>query len=217
MNYELKPDRRFIVSAVLIAAIGLAFVLPKPRYQSPDIIPSLEIPYETEDWDGKDFSQELDLGDERFNFVSDILARLYQNKYYEQLLLIVLDAGNFHHPRVCFGASGFEIRELNDTVLTVQGRTFKAKTMFTSKNQENFLLLFWMCIDKKNVDWTRQKFTQFWYSLFNKQKTGLMVRLDIPLRDEKDIPHALARAAGFLTQIGQDLPQEQLDYLFGRR
>ncbi|OQX79320.1 MAG: EpsI family protein [Candidatus Omnitrophica bacterium 4484_70.1] len=207
---------QIVIIAVLLLTIIYCFIFPKPKYVSPDIIPQLKIPYKISDWRGKDVAEELNLLDNRYNFISDIFARVYINFYGESLLLLILDAGNFHHPKVCFGSSGFKIKELNDTEFNFSNHKFKAHTLYTEKNNESFLIIYWICIDKKIVDWTEQKIKQLFFSLFNKEKVGLMIRLDIPTK-ENDIEDHLKLAKEFIKHLSQNIPSEQADYLFGEK
>ena len=208
--------RLYITIALLIATIAAAFGLPKPKYESPDILGKLKIPHTMTDWRSVDFKDNANnKQDDRYNFISDIFARLYGTRYGESLLFLVLDAGNFHHPKVCFGSSGFRIDELEDKEFVLPDRKIKGKVLFTEKGDRGFLLVFWISINKKQVDWTEQKFLQLWYSLFNKEKVGLMMRLDIPTTEDRIDP-SLKLAQEFLTDIYKDLPEEDRDYIFGK-
>jgi len=200
---------------ILICAIAASFGLPKVKYKSPDILSKLEIPQRIAGWRGKDVSQEINLKDERYNFIGEVFARAYFNKYGEKLLFLILDAGNFHNPKVCFGSSGFTLKELPDLKLKVLGRDFKARVLYAQKGQEGQLLIYWICIDRKIVDWTEQKIKQLWYSMFNKEKAGLMARLDIPAREET-LDNSLKLAKEFISDISSKIPSEQADYIFGR-
>jgi EpsI family protein len=200
---------------LLSSSIIYCFASPKAKYTSQINLTSIQVPYTITDWQGKDVAKELNLEDERYNFVSEVLARVYANPYGESLLLLILDAGNFHHPKVCFGSSGFKIKELNDTEFHISNRILKAHTLYASKGNEGFIVVYWICIDKKIVDWTEQKIKQLWFSLFNKQKSGLMIRLDIPTREDR-IEDSLKLARTFMADLTETIPPKQADYIFGR-
>lgn len=203
-----------MVTILLLGAIILSFALPKAKYKSLNILHKLKIPYEISNWQGKDVAKELDLTDERYKFISEIFARIYTNENKESFLLLILDAGNFHNPKVCFGSSGYKMRELSDPEFNVGNRNFKAKTLYLQKGKEGLLLLYWICIDKKQVHWTEQKLKEFWYSLFGKKRVGLMVRLDIPTRED-NIKNSLRQVKKFIEDLSYTLPSEQAEYLFG--
>jgi len=71
-----------------------------------------------------------------------------------------------------------------------------------------------MCVDGKLSDWAGQKFKEFQYTLFNKKKAGLMVRLDIPVTTDT-VDLSLKLAGEFLRDLSNSLDDEQLGYLFG--
>ncbi len=213
----MNNKKQLITIIFLILTLAISFCLPKHKYTSPKIIPELTIPQNINGWwHGNDVSKKLNLQDERYNFVSDVFASIYTNKYRENLLFIILDAGNFHHPKVCFGSSGYKIKEIPQPTFKISGREFKPNILYAQKTGEGLLLIYWICIDKKIVNWAEQKFSQLWFSLFNKQKTGLMIRLDIPTR-ENNIPGSISMAEEFLNDLVKNLPQEQADYIFGKK
>ncbi len=203
-----------ILGSILGLTLLVSFGLPKTKYKSPDILSKLEIPARTENWRSKDISTQLNLGDERYNFISEIYARAYTNYYGETVLWLILDAGNFHNPKVCFGSSGFTIEELPDLEIKLPHRTLKAKMLYTGKPKEGYLLIYWITINKNIVDWTQQKILQLWYALFNKEKIGLMVRFDIPTSRDR-IENAQKIAQELLVEVLPQIPPDQAEYIFG--
>ncbi len=213
----MNNKKQLITVIFLTLTIAVSFYLPRHKYTSPKIIPELKIPQNINGWwYGSDVSKKLNLQDERYNFVSDVFASVYANKYRESLLFIILDAGNFHHPKVCFGSSGYKIKETPQAAFKVGGREFKPNILFAQKGKEELLIIYWICIDKKIVNWAEQKLNQLWFSMFNKQKTGLMIRLDIPAQENK-IPDSISTAEEFLNDLIKNLPPEQADYIFGKK
>lgn len=209
-------NKRFF-SPIVILAVGLVWTYgtPKIKYRSTDILSKLNIPIQMQYWRSQDMSGELNLKDERYNFVSKVFARAYQNDLGETLLALVLDAGNFHHPKVCFNSSGFKAKELPDVEFNANGRPFKGHALYTDKGGSGFVIIYWIMIDQKPVNWTEQKIKQLWYSMFNKEKVGLMMRLDIPTR-ETSIDSAVKLGQDFIRDLSKGIPAEQADYLFGK-
>ena len=209
-------NKRFLpVIAVLAAAILLCFGLPKPKYASLNILPALNIPGEFGDWKSKDISGQLKLQGEQYNFISNVFARVYSNPQGRELLLLILDAGNFHNPKVCYGATGFIANDLPDTQLRVPTKQFKATTVYLTKNNTNLVLTYWLCINKKLVGWTGQKIQEFFYSLLNKKKAGLMVRVDVPTFSN-DKENAIRLAQTFITDLSNQHSPGENEYLFGK-
>ena len=208
------PKKYLLILFLFIATAFASFALPKPKYESPDILSRLEIPYRIGPWQGKDILQELNLNDDRFRFVNKIFAREYSRPDGARLILLILDAGNFHNPKVCYGSSGYQIRDLNNVEFALAKRTLQAPALYAQKGSEGLLITYWLCIDKKITGWAGQKFSEFWRSLFNKKRTGLMVRLDVPIT-AGNINYSLQSAQDFVTQLFSSLPPSSSAYLFG--
>ncbi len=208
-------NRSLLPIVLLSLTIAVAFVLPKPKYKSADILSRISIPESLPGWQSKDISGKIDLRGTNMNFISHVFAREYTPVSGNSLYLFILDADNFHHPKWCIAGAGFSARELEDIEFKVPNRAWKAKAIYFKKENEGFLTVYWMCINKKQVTWTGQKFIQLWYSLLNKQKTGLMVRIDIPTASNH-ILEAKESIQELLTRLAAQIPPEQNEYLFGK-
>ncbi|HNQ50150.1 MAG TPA: EpsI family protein [Candidatus Omnitrophota bacterium] len=210
----MKNLKQIFVVAVIGIAILIAFALPKPKYQGLNILKQINIPTEFGQWSGKDVAQDLNINDDRYKFISDIFARTYTNKEGASLLFLILDAGNFHNPKVCFGSSGYTIKELSDETIEIGARTFRTTTLYTQKPGEGYVLMYWLCIDKQITGWTGQKAKEFFSSLIGKKKAGLMVRLDIP-SSEQTTSGAIALGKQFIADLSKTLSPQDLEYIFG--
>lgn len=212
--------RSSLLSFLLVLTIAVSFLPPKQKYASLNILGELNLPTEFPGWTSIDFSKELNLQDDRYNFISDIFARVYRNRKGEQLLLLVLDAGNFHNPKVCYRSSGFSVKELGNVNFTTPNTAFKATALLMERQRLGMYMFYWLCIDKKIVDWTGQKITEFWSSLSQKRKTGLMVRIEIPSNDKSQSNRtpedSLALGREFIQALNNSLTTEQKEYLFGK-
>lgn len=207
--------RALLATAVLAAAILICFGLPKPKYAGLNILPELDIPMEFGEWKARDISSRLRQEGEQYNFISDISARIYTDSKGQELLLLILDAGNFHNPKVCYGASGFVASDLADTSFRAGTRQFNAATLYLEKGETRLVLIYWLCINKKLTGWAGQKTRELFSSLLNRKKAGLMVRIDIPVSPENKKSSAeLARS--FIAGLSAQLSPEQNEYLFGK-
>jgi EpsI family protein len=211
----MKNSKSLIVLSLIILSACASFLLPKTKYHSPDILSKLNIPAAFSYWASKDVSDTFNPNDLRYNFISRIFARQYANKYRQHLTFLVLDAGNFHNPKVCYGSSGFKSRDLTVPEFKANNRSFKPNAVFFEKPGESYVIIYWITINAKVVDWNQQKLLQLWYSLFNKEKVGLMVRMDIPTTAQT-IDSALKLGQEFVSQIASQIPSNQQEYLFGR-
>ncbi|MCG8432073.1 MAG: EpsI family protein [Candidatus Omnitrophica bacterium] len=203
------------VIIILIAALVLTYTLPKAKYQGTDLLSQLDIPMRIGDWQGEDISDQLDTQDERYAFVSDIFARWYKDPKGMQLLLLILDAGNFHNPKACFELSGYAIEHLNPITIPYNGKSLQANALLAERKEERNLLIFWTCFDKQITSWTGHEVKELFASILGKKKAGFMIRLDIPLGEN---PHeaALLPTYEFIMALYRSLPPEQTEYLFGQ-
>ncbi len=203
---------------ILLASTGvLSFTIPAVKYEGTGFISRLKMPSTLANWKGVDVSEKLNvsLGEGPYSFISDIIAYQYVNERGDKLLFIILDAGNFHDPKVCFTGAGYKINETYDTKFDISGRTLNAHTLLTEKGGENFISYYWIVIDKNIAGkWIEHKLKQLFFSLFNKKRVGLMIRMDISVA-EVNIDDAMTIAEDFIIRLRRGLPQEEADYIFG--
>jgi EpsI family protein len=213
----MKKYKFILVIILLIITAILSFAIPRAKYSGTGFISKLAIPSSISEWQGQDVTAQvgLNVNSDMYNFVSEALAYQYVNKKGEKVLFIILDAGNFHHPKVCFTGAGFKITELPDTEFHLSDRTFKTHTIFTRRGKDSYLNFYWIVINKNIAhEWIEQKFKQLYFSMFNRKKTGLMVRIDVPTK-EADIKDAMILAKQFVNDLSQTLQLEQAGYIFG--
>ncbi|MHA2366247.1 MAG: exosortase C-terminal domain/associated protein EpsI [Candidatus Hodarchaeales archaeon] len=213
----MNSKKYFIIIILLILAILISYSLPKTKYTGTGFISKLRIPESMSDWIGKDVTKEvgLTLNSRTYDFVSEAVAYNFVNNEGENLLFIILDAANFHHPKVCFTGAGFKIKELADTEFHLPNYTLKTHTLFTERGRDNFLSFYWIVIDKNVAhEWIEQKFKQLFFSLFGKKRVGLMVRIDIPAKED-NIEETTILAKKFISEMSQSILKEQADFIFG--
>lgn len=213
----MNSRKLFIIIIVLILAILTSYNMPKAKYTGTGFISDLEIPLSFSGWTGKDVTQEvgLNVSSSRYDFVSEALAYNYINSERENLIFIILDAGNFHHPKNCFIGAGYKIKELDDTEFQINNYSLRAHTLYTERGQDSFLSFYWIVIDKNIAhEWVEQKFKQMYFSLFGKKRVGLMVRIDIPAKEE-DIEKATGLARQFISNVDTVLSPKYASYIFG--
>lgn len=213
----MKVSKHIIIIFLLLIAISVSYFAPRAKYVGTNFISAMEVPLAFAEWQGTDVSKALNINtaDTNFNFINDAIAYNYVNRNGKNLLFIILDAGNFHHPKVCFTGAGFDITELPDTEFQLVNRSLKTHTLFTTRDNESFLSFYWIVIDKNVAhEWLEQKFKQLYYSMFNKKKIGLMIRMDIPAKKE-DISNASAMAKQFTYNLSRALKHDEAEYILG--
>lgn len=211
--------KSILVILLLLLTIGSIYAIPQVQYRGKNFITSIKFPLIFAGWNGRDVTDSLNINiqEARFNFINDAVAREYFDSRGNNLIFIVLDAGNFHNPKVCFTSSGYEIEELNKTEFVVSNRTINAHTLYTKRDGHKSLSFYWIVIDKKIAnEWIEQKLKQLYFSMLNKEMVGLMVRLDIPL-EGKSTEDALILAKQFVNDLNQSLQPNDVDYIFGQK
>ena len=80
-------NRKAIAAIFLICLTMLvSFVLPRPKYTSPDVLSKLNIPESFGAWRSRDVSSQVQTGGDVYNFVSRVFAREYARPTYVSLL-----------------------------------------------------------------------------------------------------------------------------------
>ncbi|RJQ18392.1 MAG: EpsI family protein [Nitrospiraceae bacterium] len=218
MNKQNMHIYKFYITIFLLSVGLISFFLPKAKYEGTGFISQLKVPHSTSEWSGQDVTEQLNLTPDSsvFNFISDALAYQYVNKQGDKVLFIILDAGNFHNPKVCYTSAGYKIEELDDTEFQLQNGTLRTHTLLTEKGNESFLTFYWISIDKDIAhQWIEQKLKQLYFSMFNKKRVGLMVRVDIPL-SKNDMPKSVSIAKDFIRSMSYALDPTYASYILGR-
>jgi len=214
----VRKYKSWIAIILLLSGVVLSFAFPIEKYVGTGFISQLEMPSIVSEWLGENVTKELNIRreDSTYDFISEILAYQYSNNQGKKLLFIILDAGNFHHPKSCFTSAGYKIRELDDTEFNMRGHTLKTHTLFTEKGKDNFLSFYWIVIDKNVAhEWIEQKLKQLYFSLFNKKRVGLMIRIDIATTKD-NMNDSMIIAKDFIDDMSKALRQEESNYIFGQ-
>ena len=210
-----KEIKLYVVICLLIGAAIYSFAFPKPKYKGINSFSELAIPYTIKDWQGTDVVLKENLNETKYNFINQVFKRKYINKE-NKIYLTLLNAGNFHNPKVCSSSAGFEIKEVDNISFNMSNRTFKIDCLYAKNSSYGYLICYWICIDKNIVGWTKQKIIELYYTLINKNKMGLMIRLDVPCKEE-NIVEASMLVKMFVEDLFQSIPMVQAEYLFGRK
>lgn len=207
-------NRDIIAVVLIIFATALAFLAPQYKYSGLDVLSQVNIPAQLPGWKSIDVSREVNLKEERYNFISNAFVRIYRNIYGEELQLTVLDAGNFHNPKVCYTTTGFKVKDLEDAALLDGKPDLMAKVLDMQRAKDNLYVFYWLCIDRKITDWTGQKITELFSTLINKKKAGLIVRIEI-VAQGRTPSQVRALAKEFAQTLYAAMKPQERAYVFG--
>lgn len=200
-------------SILIVAVIFISYGTPRDtRHQPSNVLKKINLPLLAGDWQGEDVDEKLNLGEGYYAYIADMKTLKYVNPKGERIFFTLMDAGNFHHPRLCFQGAGYEPEDLPDTHL---GANIHAPTIYFKKKNASTLLFYWMATDKKIVNWAEQKAKDFWNSIIGKKRVGLIARLDIYTPPSK-IPAATDAAKDLIANIRAVMPADQAEYIFGK-
>ena len=115
---DIRTKLNLVIAGLfLVFCVSVVYFLPRAKYTGKAITAKVleSIPINSQKWQGKETK---DIGDnlegEVYSFISRIFVRqyVYTANPEQYVFLVVLDAGNFHYPKVCFKGAGFDSEEL---------------------------------------------------------------------------------------------------------
>jgi len=212
---------KFTVSmAIILVAVCIVYFTPKAKHQSSrkEVLSVMgSIPDAFGRWRGRNIDVEIDREQPVYNFLSKALSKFYYDLYLPDkgVFFVLLDAGNFHYPKICMMGGGMKTTDLPQRTIDVQGNKIPLYLILAEGEQSTSLITYWICIDKHLVTrWSEQKIRQLFYTMFNKKSTGFMIRADIICPDG-DIDKGVQYVEKFFNDMYKDLPDETREYLFG--
>lgn len=216
---DIRAKLNLVIAGLFLAlCVYVVYFLPRAKYTGKAITACVleSIPMNGQKWQGREIKAIGDnLEGEAYNFISRISARQYVHTVNPEqfVFLVVLDAGNFHYPKVCFQGAGFVSEELPQRQIELPEGKIGVHLMLSKKKDEQLLSVYWICIDKEIVPtWAQQKLKQLYYSLFNKERVGLMIRVDIPVTG--NIDNSVEIVKDFLNGLYQATSPRYRDYIF---
>lgn len=188
---------------------------PKLKYASTNVLKKIDLPMTAGDWRGENVDLKLALGEGLLAYIGDIIMRKYINSKKQSVYILMMDAGNFHHPKLCFSGSGYTAEDLQDTLLKLPYTEFKASTVYFKKEKADTLSVYWMTIESQRVGWTGQKVKEFFYSLTGKKRTGIITRFDV-YTPESRVNSSLVAVKDLVTALSSNMSREQAELIFGK-
>ena len=208
--------KNLIIIAILSITIAASFGFPQKKYQSFDIIEYLDIPLSFNDWSGRVVINKQKTLGKKFNFINKSKQFYFWKKDGSEVYFSLLNAGNFHNPKVCYTGIGYKPQyDGTYNVKLTNSSVLQFDTYLMLKENNNFLTTYWMCIDGKKVNWLSQKLNELICSLTGRKSINLLTRIDIPT-DPDNTNNALTLTKKFIHNLYETLDQDKKVYIFGR-
>ncbi len=205
--------REACVVFFIVTAAGLAFTSPRNAYQGTGAIDGIVLPSKAGEWYGQDIPNDLKIGKGLFGYISGLKTMAYRANGLT-VYFTIIEGGNFHNPKLCFQGAGYQSKDLGTVTYLIGGQTLRTQSVIFKRSGQDILVFYWMCVNKKTVTWTEQKFKEFWASLIGQTKVGFIVRLDIPL-NEDEVPLALPFVKDLVAKVYEGVSGEDRALIFG--
>lgn len=206
-----------IILAILLVVISLSWIYvfkKNQTYQAAGIFQKLDLPRQIDGWNGQEVKQDLQLGQGLFSYIGAYQMLKYKHQDGRIIFVTLMDAGNFHHPKLCFKGSGYVAQEHANTLLNLQHKTMSVETTFFKKPRENTLVIYWLTVNQHHVNWTEQKAWDLLFRLLGKKREGLIVRIDV-LTGSQGVNQSIEAVKDFTRSLSEHVDENTRLYLFG--
>ena len=209
--------RTAIVLTLLGATVFIGYYAPRPSPAARATPWQWHAPDAAGEWTERSVTQQLDLQDSRYRFASQLVADTYTTPQGDELLFLVINVDNFHPPKACFTAAGFQTEELPPVRLVVGRTSIPATALIARRADEAFVVLYWACVEGRlTADLTKADFVQLVSNLLGKRRSGVMTRLDVRLPPGSGPEHGVFTAQRFLTALIPQIPRTAISAVFGQ-
>ena len=138
------------------------------------------------------------------------------NKDGGEVFLSLLNAGNFHNPKICYTGIGYKPRYEGEYNIILGKKTaLRFDSYLMLKKNNNLLTTYWMCIDGKRVNWMEQKVSELICSLTGKKTINILARIDVHT-NPGNTDKALAVTKDFIRALYEKLDKNKTAYIFGK-
>jgi EpsI family protein len=208
--------KSLIIIAIIFITILVSFYSPKIRYQSFDILEYINMPLSIGNWLGKELPNKDEEEKKAFTYINKSKQYYFWKKDGSEIYFSLLNAENFHDPKVCYTGIGYKPRyEGTHKINLSKSTTLQFDTYLMLKKNNTLLTTYWMCINGKNVNWLELKLNKRIYALTNKESINVLTRIDVPT-NPKNTEKALAVTKDFLRDLYRILDKNKSVYVFGK-
>jgi EpsI family protein len=210
---------KFILVIVLfIAAAAFVMFYKVERVTQASTINLAEIPEEMGEW--QMLEQQTDMKKSSSEFLNDVLFRTYQRGDGKIIMLAIAYGAdqkqNFsiHVPEGCYRAAGSDVTSMgvvNDEDIT----GLELKRLLIKDKEKTEPMQYWIILNGKVItSHFERKLKQIYYSLFNVQAGGVLVRVS-SFSSDKDFQKDYEIQSAFIFAMYKSLNPDLRNLLFG--
>jgi EpsI family protein len=208
----------FMVIALFIAAAAFVMFYKVERTTQTSTINLASIPEEIGGW--QMVEQQTSMGTSASEFLNDVLFRSYKRGDGKTIILAIAYGAdqkqNFsiHVPEGCYRAAGSDVTSIgvvNDA--DIQG--LELKRLLIKDKEKTEPMQYWIVLNGRVItSHFERKIKQVYYSLFNVQAGGVLVRVS-SLSNDKDFQNDYEIQRSFINDLYKTVDPELRSLLFG--
>jgi EpsI family protein len=210
---------KFIMVIVLfIVAAAFVMFYKVERNTQASTINLAEIPAEIEGW--KMLEQQTGMGKSSSAFLNDVLFRTYQRGDGKVIMLAIAYGAdqkqNFsiHVPEGCYRAAGSDVTSIG-VVNDADIPGLELKKLLIKDKEKTEPMQYWIVLNGRVItSHFERKIKQIYYSLFNVQAGGVLVRVS-SLSSDKDFQKDYEIQRSFINELYNKVNPELRKVLFG--
>ena len=212
---------KFILVIVLfIAAAAFVMFYKVERVTQASTINLAEIPEEMGEW--QMLEQQTDMKKSSSEFLNDVLFRTYQRGDGKIIMLAIAYGAdqkqNFsiHVPEGCYRAAGSDVTSIG-VVNDADIPGLELKRLLVKDKEKTEPMQYWIILNGKVItSHFERKLKQIYYSLFNVNAGGVLVRVS-SLSSDKDFQNDYDIQRSFIFALYKSLTPELRDLIFGNK
>jgi EpsI family protein len=212
---------KFILVIVLfIAAAAFVMFYKVERVTQASTINLAEIPEEMGEW--QMLEQQTDMKKSSSEFLNDVLFRTYQRGDGKIIMLAIAYGAdqkqNFsiHVPEGCYRAAGSDVTSIG-VVNDADIPGLELKRLLVKDKEKTEPMQYWIILNGKVItSHFERKLKQIYYSLFNVNAGGVLVRVS-SFSSDKDFQNDYDIQRSFIFALYKSLTPELRDLIFGNK
>jgi EpsI family protein len=209
-----------MVIALFIASAAFVMFYKVERNTQTRTINLAEIPKEMGEW--QMLKQQTGMGKSSSEFLNDVLFRTYQRRDGKAIMLAIAygadqkQSFSIHVPEGCYRAAGSDVTSIG-VVNDADIPGLELKRLLIRDKEKTEPMQYWIVLNGRIItSHFERKIKQVYYSLFNVQAGGVLVRVS-SLSNDKDFQNDYEIQRAFINALYKSLNPELRELMFGNK